>query len=47
MEYVIKETKNGRIRIQLFRKGKPFGKAIYALNWEVAITTLRMLKGSH
>jgi hypothetical protein len=45
-EYVFKEYKSGRIKIQMYKKGKPFGKPMFALNIRSAVATMELLVGT-
>lgn len=45
METVIKELRSGRVKIMLYKKGKPFGQPMYAANLSTAIRILYMLHG--
>ena len=45
-EIVIKRYKSGRVKIQMYRKGKPYGAPMYALSIRTTPNILEMLFGT-
>ena len=45
-ELVIKQYNSGRVKIQMFKKGKAYGAPMYALNIRAAVNILEMLFGT-